>query len=413
MRYYYSIAVSAMSLALLFGCSSSVNSRTNYDEEKTRLMSMNEKKEFNDALNSFAFKIFKEIWNDGPERNILVAPASISYALMMTLNGAEGETASAIKNVLELTGYSTEEINMEVHSLSKSVFDAGSGVNIKLANSVWFMDGLEIDKNFIERLNDYYRAESRQFKGSDPDVPAEINNWIEYKTDGMIRDMIDKIDPSIIMMLINAISFEGLWTYEFDEDNTVDAPFLTSGDRIRQVRMMKRTGDILICEGDGWDMAEIPYGDGRFAIDIILPDKGNGIDGILDAISDRSFNEWISKATTKQTALSLPRFSYGYKVEMKDMLTYMGMGIAFGEEADFTGISKKFPLSIDKVTHQTFIENTEKGTKAAATTIVGIKRISYAPEERFVFNADHPFVYLIRERAGNTIIFLGSVTDPE
>ena len=177
--------------------------------------------------------------------------------------------------------------------------------------------------------------------------------------------------------------------------------------------MMRRTDETMIFNGDNLDIAEIPYGDGNFVLDIILPHKDTEIDKIIDILSVQTFNNWINNANPIQTELSIPRFKYGYKIELNKILSEMGMEIAFGGRADFSGISRGYPLSIDKVTHQTFIETTEKGTEAAAATVVGIKRTAFIPEERFVFNADHPFIYLIREKKSNTIIFVGLVTNPE
>jgi serine protease inhibitor len=415
MGFIKSLSVPVLSIFLFFGCSSSTNFKVRSNEMLATPTPaiQQDREEFNEVVNNFSFIIFREVWDSGHKENILISPLSISYALMMVLNGAERETSTAIKNCLGLSDFSTEEINREANSLSKLVFKPDSGVNIKLANSVWSLDEIDVEESFIRVMDDYYKAESRQFRGNDPNLPSAINYWIEEKTDGMIKDMIDNVDPSIIMMLINAISFDGLWSSSFDANNSIDAPFYISTDKNRIVVMMRRTDETMIFNGDNLDIAEIPYGDGNFVLDIILPHKDTEIDKIIDILSAQTFNNWINNANPIQTELSIPRFKYGYKIELNKILSEMGMEIAFGGRADFSGISKGYPLSIDKVTHQTFIETTEKGTEAAAATVVGIKRTAFISEERFVFNADHPFIYLIREKKSNTIIFVGLVTNPE
>ena len=174
--------------------------------------------------------------------------------------------------------------------------------------------------------------------------------------------------------------------------------------------MMKQTSDFKIYPGDNFVLAEFPYGQGNYVMDIILPDALNGISGIIPSITGSTFKAWLNQMNETKTNLTFPRFKYGYKKQLKDILTAMGMGIAFGNGADFSNISDT-ALLINDVTHQAFIETNEEGTEAAAATIVDIGLTSM-PASPFVLNIDHPFLYIIRETSTSSILFMGIVTDP-
>jgi len=237
-----------------------------------------------------------------------------------------------------------------------------------------------------------------------------MNQWIEDNTNGLIKDMIDKIDPATAMLLINAIYFKGKWKSQFDPDETVTESFYKPGNIAVEVPMMKQKAKFKVYDGTDFVLAEFPYGQGNFVMDIILPDAQYGTGDILPSITATAFSGWIAQMHETEVELSLPRFKYDYKKKLKDVLSGMGMGNAFRDGADFTNISESFPLAIKDVTHQAFIETNEEGTEAAAATVVEI--VVTSMPLTFVFKADHPFLYLIRETSTNSIIFMGKVADP-
>jgi serpin B len=172
---------------------------------------------------------------------------------------------------------------------------------------------------------------------------------------------------------------------------------------------MKQTSDYKIYKGERFTLAELPYGQGNFVMDVILPDDNNGIINIIPLINDNSMKGWLNLMSSRKTDLSFPRFKYGYKKELSDILTDMGMGITFGNNADFSNISD-LRLYISLVLHQAFIETNEEGTEAAAATIVGISNT--AVMEPLTLSIDHSFMYIIRETTTNSILFMGRVVDP-
>jgi len=362
--------------------------------------------------NSFAFDIFRNVVQSaGEAENIIISPLSISYALSMTLNGANGTTRDAMLEALRVNDITPDEINSSYKDLTDALLTVDKRVMMSIANSVWTENDFPVKKSFIDILTEFYNAESKGFDIDDLGAPDLINAWIEDKTNGLITDMVTELPDNTVMLLINAIYFKGKWKLMFDVDNTIQKTFYKIDGSEISVPTMKQQEDFKFYSGDGFILGEFAYGQGNFVMDIILPDSQNSIDNLLPVITDDSFNGWISQLSVRELNLSMPRFKYGFKKELKEILTDMGMGIAFTENANFTNIADTPPLLINDVTHQAFIETNEEGTEAAAATIVGIGTTSM-PAEPLSFNIDHSFLYIIREITTNTIIFMGRVSDP-
>jgi serine protease inhibitor len=362
--------------------------------------------------NSFAFDIFNRIAAKEPVSvNLMISPLSISTALSMTLNGASGSTRDAMLNALKQNGLTEEIINNSYKSLTPTLLGLDERVKISIANSVWTEKNFAVRKAFISILTDYYSAESKPFDIQNKSAALEqINGWISDNTNGLIKNMLSEIDDNAVMFLINAIYFKGKWSSQFDQANTRQAPFFKADGTTIQVPMMKQTSNYKVYNGDGFTLAELPYGQGNFVMDILLPNEINGAAGFLTSLNDANLKSWTGKMTEKKVNVSLPKFKYAYKIELSQILSDMGMEIAFTDKADFSNISD-LDLYISFVLHQSFIETNEEGTEAAAATIVGISTTS-APSDPEILNIDHPFIYLIRETETNTVLFAGRIADP-
>ncbi|MFZ0280536.1 MAG: serpin family protein, partial [Bacteroidales bacterium] len=200
------------------------------------------------------------------------------------------------------------------------------------------------------------------------------------------------------------------WKTQFDNAKTEEMPFYRPGGSSVDVPMMRQKAEFKVYQGSGFVLAEFPYGQGNFVMDVILPDSPDGINNLIRSVGE-NFTGWVSQMKNRETDLYFPRFKYAFKKKLKDVLTDMGMGIAFRDGADFSSISEEYDLLINDVTHQAFIETNEEGTEAAAATIVEIGGTS-APPPPFELKLDHPFIYIIRESTTNSILFMGRITDP-
>jgi serpin B len=329
----------------------------------------------------------------------------------MTLNGAYSATRDSMIKALRLKNITIDELNNSYKDLTAALLSVDKRVLMSIANSVWTEKNFVVKKSFTDILTNYYGAESKSFDINDATAPAQINKWIEGKTNGLIKDMIDKLNDNTVMLLINAIYFKGKWKFQFAKSATTDRPFSKSDGSSVNVPTMNQSETHKVYQGNGFVMAEVPYGQGNFVIDIILPDN-NSFTSVTQVLTDSNFRTWTNSLSNRKVNIYLPRFKYNYKKKLKDILTLMGMGVAFTDAADFTNIASSPPLLINEVTHQAFIETNEEGTEAAAATVVEIVGTSIGPDTPLLINVNHPFIFFIRETTTNSILFIGRVNDP-
>lgn len=365
-----------------------------------------------DSANKFAFDLFLPIVAEkkGAE-NIMISPFSITSALSMVLNGAAGDTYDAVRHTLRYDDKTLQEINETYLKLMKDMIPVDPRVTMEIANSVWVEKRLTVKQPYIDALKTWYLAEARNIDVSDPGAVDMVNGWIEDKTHDKIQDMLDNLSPDLAMLLINAIYFNGKWRYEFDIKDTQNKPFyLTPGNSV-QVPMMYQEEKFAVTTTGDATLVELPYGQGNYSMVVMLPDEDVSLASAAATLNPEDWAEWMQRLSngTTEIQLSLPKFEYEYKRELKDDLTALGMGIAFGKGADFSNISDQSIL-ISRVLHQTFIKTDEEGTEAAAATVVEFEFTSMPMTT--VVNINRPFLYFIRETTTGTIVFMGQVVDP-
>jgi len=400
------ILFSAVFSMLLASCSKTTES--NLPQEPVPINLTADQSSLVKSGNDFAFDIFRKVLTkSSDQQNILISPLSISCALSMVVNGAAGTTRDSILKALRVAGLSTDLINSSWKDLTAALLNVDKRVLISISNSVWSEKNFDVKIPFREVLTYYYNAEVKSFDITNPLAYQDINRWIDDKTNGLITNMLTGLEDNTVMLLVNAIYFKGKWKSHFDKANTSNGTFYRPDGTAAEVPMMRKVSDYKIYYGEGFAMAEFPYGQGNFVMDVLLPDSPNGINNLLSVVNAESFNSYIDKMASGEIDLSFPRFKYGFKKPLNSILTDMGMGIAFTDNADFSNISD-MKLLINSVLHQSFIETNEEGTEAAAATIVDVGTTSMPPSLKI----DHSFLYLIRETTTNSILFMGKVADP-
>ncbi len=333
---------------------------------------------------------------------------SISYALSMTVNGAANSTRDSILKALRVSDTSMADLNKSYRDLTASLLSVDSRVIMDIANSVWTEKDFSVKAPFANTLTSYYDAQAKSFDITDPTVPTQINSWISDRTNGLIKNMISQLDDNTVMLLINAIYFKGMWKTQFDASATTSRTFTKPDGSTENVPTMYESENQKVYRGNGFYVAEIPYGQGNYVMDIILPDN-NDLSAVTSSLTAASLSTWTTSLTSSKVNLYLPKFKYGYNISLHNVLSLMGMGIAFTDAADFSNISD-IPLLISKVLHQAYIQTDEEGTEAAAATVVVIEPTSVI--QSVTIDVNHQFIYLIREVTTNSVIFMGKVTDP-
>ena len=364
--------------------------------------------------NAFGIDIFKKLHQTAPEKNIFISPLSISTALMMTTNGAKGQTYDQITGVLHYDDLSTGQINSTYKLLLTQLPQLDDQTELNIANSIWYRNTIPVEEDFLHTNIDNFNSEIKPSDFNDSETVNLINGWVEDKTQGLIKTVIDEISPQAIMYLINAIYFKGTWLNRFDADLTTTALFHLEDNSTKEVEMMQmEDGSMPVpyFKNDIFQAVDLAYGDSIFSMSILLPNQNHTVDDIIEELTPEHWETWMDAYTTQDVLLRIPKFKMKYKKELKQTLQDLGMQLPFNTNADFSGIAPVDPLFISFVLHKSFIEVDEAGTEAAAVTVIGIETTSVPNLP--VFIADKPFVFAIRDNQTKSILFIGKMMVPE
>jgi serpin B len=366
------------------------------------------------ANTRFGFKLFSQLLQTESTENIVISPSSVAIALGMTYNGASGSTQQAMAEALELQGMSLEEVNQASAALKVSLEGADPAVKLAIANSLWGRQDIQFKPEFLQRNQEFYGAEVASLDFSRTDTVDRINTWVSENTEGKIPEIVDQINPDDVLFLINAIYFKGSWTDEFDPAQTVDRPFsLLDGSQIMQP-LMARSGEYRYSETESFQAVSLPYGEGRLSMYVFLPKQGTSLNQFYPTLTAENWETWMMGFRNRPGALQIPKFKLDYSATLNEALGAIGMAPAFdASQADFSGISDASTV-INQVQHKTFIEVNEEGTEAAAATSVRIALTSLPmPQEPFEMVVDRPFFFAIRDNQTGTVLFMGSVVNPQ
>ena len=371
---------------------------------------------FQDAVNSFSFNIFEELFEED-NNNLFVSPYSIFTALAMTYEGAKGETAEEMADVLHV-----EQDNESFHLYMKTLYDVlniqNIDYNISTANALWVKKNLQLLEEYLNIIQEFYGGDATEVDYSNPSESAAIiNQWVENQTNGLIKDLIteDMINPLTALILTNAIYFKGIWKTQFDPENTTNRPFETAAGTSVEAETMTlvNTYDrFYYTENDDMQLLELPYTGDDTSMMIFLP-KNNDVASFVNTIDIEMFSTWTASMIERKVDIYLPKFEVETRYILKENLMNLGMTIPFTENADFSLITGAKELFISNVVHKAFIDVNEEGTEAAAATAVVMETTANgAGSSNIVFDCNHPFLYLIYHKQTGTILFMGSITDP-
>jgi serine protease inhibitor len=360
--------------------------------------------------NAFGFDMFRTINKGEPgDKNVFISPLSISLALAMTYNGADGDTKTEMQNTLRFPDLSADEINGYFQKLTSTLLNLDPTVKLGIANSIWYRDDFSVLPDFISINQSYYNAEVKALDFNDKASVGKINGWVAEKTNDKIKKVIDDISPDMVMFLINAIYFKGEWKYDFNKDLTREGPFNLSASEQSTVPFMHQEGTFDYYSNDSLQLMEMPYGQGNFSMVVLLPKQGYSVSALADNLTPEMWNGWLADTARANVAVTLPKFKFEYERTLNADLMALGMVKAFGP-ADFSKINPTADLYISFVKHNSFVDVNEEGTEAAAVTVVGIVETSMPPGPVYIpFTADRPFIFAIRETTTNTILFMGKV----
>lgn len=365
------------------------------------------------ANNDFGFNILQQLNSEqATEGNLFVSPLSISQALSMAWNGADGNTATEIASVLGYSQGMTDGINQSSRTITNALLNADNQVAMSIANSIWYNQMYEILPSFVDTCDYSYDAEVERcdFSNSDASVKA-INGWVDDKTNGKIKKIVDQVTNDDALYLINAVYFKGSWTSKFENDNTSNRPFTDSNASQSQVSTMMQESTFNYASVSNCTAVELPYGNGHFSMVVMLPAEKSSVNDLLMSLNSETWDNLTHSLSGRKVQVYLPKFKVECDFTLNDALKQLGMPQAFTDMAQFPNMLASTNLMISKVKHKTFVEVNEEGTEAAAVTSIGMVTTSYPGEEPepIVFEVNRPFVFAIREKDTGSILFIGKI----
>ena len=343
-------------------------------------------------------------------KDVLISPLSVSQALAMTANGADGETKTEMEKLLGDT--------IDIDTLNQYYYDyterltGGENPALHLANSLWVNNDekrIKVPQTFLQTTKDYYHAEAFSTPFDDSTV-KDVNNWVNFYTHEMIPKLLEKCNPDWVMMLVNALAFEAEWSEPYERMNIRDNTF-HAYDGDMTVEMMSSEESRYISDENAVGFIK-PYKGGQYSFAAVLPNENMTVSQYVDAMTPESLQKLLSSATNDTVYARLPKFSHDYTLVMNDILQNLGMKKAFAD-ADFSRLTSVGNPNIDMVLHKTFIQVDERGTKAGAVTAVMVMEcaVEEPPQPKYVF-LDRPFIYMILDRKTNLPVFIGYVLHP-
>ena len=383
----------------------------------------------------FALKLYDQL-ND-EKGNLFLSPYSISTALAMTYAGARGGTETEMAKALQFPLFPDKEggplgrerLHAGFSGLKLGLREAQKkgDVQLSIANALWpqknyafrpeYLNLIERDYDSVGRALDYSNGEKAR---------GIINRWVEQETKDKIKDLIPSgvLDALTRMVLTNAIYFKGDWQAQFKEKSTREMPFKVTPSKTVKAPMMYQKGNFGYYQDAEVQVLEMPYKGDKVSMFVLLPNQGGGqpfrrpanppakkktLADLEKTLSPAKLSEWFGKMRRTKVDTWFPKFKMTSEFSLSQQLQALGMKKAFGD-ADFSGMDGTKRLYISAVLHKAFVEVNEEGTEAAAATAVVIRTRSARMGPRF--RADHPFLFLIRDKATGSILFLGRYAEP-
>lgn len=364
--------------------------------------------------NTFALDLFGRLaQQDG---NLFFSPYSISNALAMTYAGAGGETATQMAKTMRFS-LEQKRLHPAFGTLRKAIqgADPERKYELQTANRLWGQKDYRFLPAFLDTTEKNYDAGLKEvdFINARDEARRTINAWVEEQTKDKINEIIkpDVLTKDMRLVLTNAIYFKAAWLRPFSPEQTKDGDFtLADGTKVK-AKLMRGTNRTRYFKGEGFEALELPYENYNLSMIVLLPKKADGLPAFEKRLTADNLTEWFSKLTDRVVDVTLPKFKLTSEFKLNDVLSQMGMPIAFDRaKADFSGMTTRARLFISYVVHKAFVDVNETGTEAAASTAVLMELVS-APRPA-TFRADQPFVYLIRDNSAGSILFVGRVMNP-
>lgn len=413
----------AIALALTSACGASHSPTTTPQPTTHAAVDASDAHAFASASNELGLDVWESLRAAYGDENLAISPASITTALAMTYGGARASTATAMAAAMHLS--STPDATLAAAGALIRHWNDPSRTSYELAvaNRLFGDTSYTFHEAYLTATRDEMGAELERldFQHAFGAARIAINGWVSDQTHARIPELLPdgSVTEATRLVLVNAVYFHGQWQLPFDEARTENRPFHARAAE-PSVPTMFREG-AAYGEDDDVQLLELPYAGGDLSMLFVLPRDRDGLASIESRLDDALVSRWATRTGwNDDTLVYLPRFRIETaSISLREALIALGMGVAFSDAADFTGMSEasatQDTLKIDDVIHRVFVELNEQGTEAAGATgvtTVQIESVQMDPPAPPRFEADHPFLFFLREPSTGAILFAGRVVNP-
>jgi len=274
--------------------------------------------------NEFAFDLLKKTIISSGETNVFVSPLSVSIALGMTWNGANGSTKTEMETALKMSGMSVKDINDYYNIMQSTLPTIDPTTKLTIANSLWYINGFEVKPDFLKVNSDYFNAYIKELDFSKAWAVDTINNWCAKKTNNLIKNPLNQIPSDAVMYLVNAIYFKGIWRKHFETKNTAEANFINELGNVVKVNMMYQKDTFSYKQDDYAQYLDMPYGNKAFSMTVILPNEGKTTTEVLNQLTTTYWSNLILNMSTREVEVYMPRFKTQNKFSLNEPLKAWG-----------------------------------------------------------------------------------------
>ena len=408
------LLAAALGLGLLSGCAPA-SAAKELTAPKLSVTPSNSE-EVNEALAAFGLELLQKTREAG-KQSPLVSPLSVALALSMTANGAEGNTLAQFQEALG-GGVDLVELNTACAQLMADYQGLGGSTKCAIANSLWVDPDGQIRDEFVGQCRGVFGAQVFAAELSDPGIVDDLNGWVSNHTNKLIPQIIDQpFDGNTALLLVNALYLKNKWLNEFDPLDTQEMTFNHMYAYTSRMEFLQHFNtNLSYIQGMGAQGVVLPYDDGRLAFVAIMPDlypDSPGLGTWLASLEGGDLSRLIdSRTEAKFLRFAMPKFTAEWKGQLEDILPALGLEDAFvNGTADFSSMGdNEYGYYISQVIHAAKIEVNEKGTEAAAATVVDAPAgaAPAPPPEDIILVLDRPFLYGIVDLYTGVPLFLGT-----
>lgn len=353
----------------------------------------------NDVLNNNLYKII-DLSEAAGKKNVIISGLSLKIAFAMLLNGSTGECE---KELIAFLGQNRDKLNIDTQNALKEC-----GENLKMANAFWFNIPNKVNPNYAQIIKEFQDAEIQVDDFDDPKTLEKINGWVSERTNELIPELLAKLDSSTISLLINTLYFKAQWSNPMSELSTHDDVFHgLDGDTT--IKMMKAASKQYF-ENSVAKGFSLYYENSPYEFIAVLPNNEGDF-----KISDLDLNHFDRVTGNYAVDADFPKLDLEFDINLANLLKGNIIPAPFDPAHSFELASMlNGPQYVTDVIHKTKFKLDEKGTEAAAATVIIMARsASMNPVEptRIKLTFNRPFAFMIRHKLTKDLLFVGKITD--